>query len=59
MLRPTCDLHQRMKISATILKSSVESATGCFSHLDLVETKTRSTNIFFMAAKLVDSGSDC
>ena len=34
-VRPTLDLHQRMKISATILKSSVESALGSFSHLDL------------------------
>lgn len=31
----TWDLHQRMKISDTILKSSVESEVGFFSHLDL------------------------
>lgn len=31
----TCDLHQRINISATILKSSLESASGSFSHLDL------------------------
>lgn len=31
----TCDLHQRINISATILKSSLESLSGSFSHLDL------------------------
>lgn len=31
----TCDLHQRIKISATILKSSLESASGSFSQRDL------------------------
>lgn len=35
MVKLTWDLHQRMKISATILKSSVESAFGSLSHLDL------------------------
>ncbi|TNN60680.1 hypothetical protein EYF80_029153 [Liparis tanakae] len=34
-----------MKISATILKSSVESASGSFSHLDLEWTETRSRDI--------------
>lgn len=31
----TCDLHQRMKISATILKSWLEPASGSFSQRDL------------------------
>lgn len=35
----TWDLHQRMKISDTILKSSVESESGFFSHLDLDHEK--------------------
>ncbi len=35
----TWDLHQRMKISDTILKSSAESESGCFSHLDLVKSQ--------------------
>lgn len=40
--RLTWDLHHRMKISATILKSSVESASGSFSHLDLERDTSRS-----------------
>lgn len=39
--RLTWDLHHRMKISATILKSSVESASGSFSHLDLERDTSR------------------
>lgn len=34
-MRLTWDLHQRINISATILKSSLESESGSFSHLDL------------------------
>lgn len=41
-LRLTWDLHHRMKISATILKSSVESASGSLSHLDLEQHMKRS-----------------
>lgn len=45
LVRLTWDLHQRIKISATILKSSVESASGSFSHLDLEWTTTWSRDI--------------
>lgn len=42
----TCDLHQRINISATILKSSLESASGSFSHLDLqVKTLTHQLHL--------------
>lgn len=41
----TCDLHQRMKISATILKSSLESESGSFSHRDLERSHNKPRGI--------------
>lgn len=47
-----------MKISATILKSSVESASGSFSHLDL-ERDTNRSDVLQKAEENPGNPGDC
>lgn len=51
MMRLTCDLHQRINISATILKSSLESASGSFNHLDLQQQSRNNKSSFTFSVK--------
>jgi len=48
----TCDLHHRIKTSATIRKSSSESASGFFSQLDLITKTGEIENKTFKIRKL-------